>query len=281
MTCIADLLRDAVDQLAPVSSSARLDAQLLLAEAIGRDRAYVLAYGEVVPSPEQIAQFQAWLVRRVSGVPMAYLFGRRAFYDRELIVTPDVLIPRPETEHLLEAGLEFAGERPIIAADIGTGSGAIAVTFKGNCPQATVYAVDVSVDALKVAEQNAGGLEITFLQGDLLQPLIERGIKVDLLMANLPYIPHNEMLMLEVSQHEPHLALDGGHDGLRLIEQLLQDAPSVCHVGACILLEHGSGQSEAILQMGQAVFPEAEWDVINDYAGHDRVVRCRGIGLNI
>lgn len=275
MTCIADLLRDAVAQLTPVSSSARLDAQLLLAEAVGRDRAYVLAFGEVVPTSEQIAHFHQALARRVAGEPMAYIFGKRAFYDREFYVTPDVLIPRPETEHLLEAGLEFAGNRPLVAVDIGTGSGAIAVTFKGNCPQANVYAVDISAQALAVARRNAGDLDITFLQGDLLKPLIEQAITVDLLMANLPYIPHDEMLGLEVSQHEPHLALDGGDDGLVLIEQLLGDAPLVCREGACILLEHGSGQSEAIIQFGKAIFPLAEWDVIYDYAGHDRVVRAK------
>lgn len=279
MTCIADLLRDAVTELMPVSNSARLDAQLLLADAVGRDRAYVLAYGEVIPTPEQTVQFEKALARRVAGEPMAYIFGKRAFYDREFYVTPDVLIPRPETEHLLEAGLEFAGDRPLVAVDIGTGSGAIAVTFKANCPQAIVYAVDVSPDALAIARQNAGDLEITFLQGDLLQPLIENGIKVDLLMANLPYIPYDEMLTLAVSHHEPHLALDGGHDGLRLIEQLLKDAPLICRDGACILLEHGSGQSSAIIEFGKRIFPTAQWDVINDYAGHDRVVRARNVNV--
>jgi release factor glutamine methyltransferase len=273
LTCISDLLRDAVQQLTPVSSSARLDAQLLLAEAIGRDRAYVLAYGEVIPTTAQTAQFKAWLARRAKGEPMAYIFGRRAFYDREFYVTADVLIPRPETEHLLEAGLAFAGDRELVAVDVGTGSGAIAVSFKGNCPQATVYAVDVSPQALAVAQKNAGDLTITFLQGDLLTPLIENSIEVDLLMANLPYIPHDEMLTLAVSHHEPHLALDGGEDGLILIRQLLKDAPKVCRAGACILLEHGAGQSESILQIGRDVFPDGEWDVIFDYAGHDRVVR--------
>lgn len=276
MTCIADLLQEAVTQLTPVSDSARLDAQLLLSAALGRDRAYVLAYREVVPTPEQIAQFEAWLARRVAGEPIAYIFGRRGFYDREFRVTPDVLIPRPETEHLIEEALQFAVDhRPLVAVDVGTGSGAIAVTFKGNCRQSTVYAVDVSPDALEVAKSNAGELAITFFEGDLLQPLIEREIQVDLLIANLPYIPHDEMLELAVSQYEPHLALDGGADGLRLIERLLNDAPAVCRAGACILLEVGAGQSRAVIAIGRAVFPDATWDVVYDYAGYDRVVRGR------
>jgi release factor glutamine methyltransferase len=278
---VADLLRHAYARLNGVSSTPRLDAQLLLACAMGCERAYVLAFGEHLPTSQQAEQFLGWLERRTKGEPIAYILGRRAFYDREFKVTPAVLIPRPETEHLLEAALEItaalesASDRPLVAADIGTGSGAIAVTYKAHAPQVTVYAVDVSPEALAVAQTNAQRLDITFLQGDLAQPLLERGVRVDVLMANLPYIATDDLSTLEVRKHEPTLALDGGADGLDLIRRLLQDAPALCNTGACILLEIGSGQGAATSAIAQDIFPHARVEVMPDYAGHERVVIIR------
>lgn len=272
---VGDLLRHAYARLNGISSSPRLDAQLLLACAMQCERAYVLAFGEHLPTPEQAAQFSTWLERRAQGEPIAYILGRRAFYDRDLIVTPDVLIPRPETEHLLEVALEYTADRALIAADIGTGSGAIAVTYKAHNPQAIVYAVDISAAALDVARRNAEGLDITFLHGDLAQPLLDLGVRVDVLMANLPYIPSAELQTLDVSKHEPNMALDGGADGLDFIRRLMQDAPQLCHDGACILLEIGSGQGADVSAIARGVFPAAQVAVLHDYAGHERVVSIR------
>ncbi|MAS35203.1 MAG: protein-(glutamine-N5) methyltransferase, release factor-specific [Anaerolineaceae bacterium] len=276
MTTIRHTLHDATRQIRPVSDSASLDAQLLLAEVLGKDRAYLLAHGDDIISADQLAQFAAVVQRRAAGEPIAYILGRRAFYDRELLVAPGVLIPRPETELLLEAALEFTADKPdCTAADIGTGSGALAVTFAAHRPQAHVYAVDISPAALDIARKNAAQqqVHVTFLDGDLLQPLIERGIQVDVLMANLPYIARDALPNLAVSQYEPSLALDGGPDGLDLVRRLLRDLRQVCEPGALALLEIGADQGEAALSLAHTLVQPRQAAILKDYAGHDRILR--------
>lgn len=258
------------------SPSARLDAQILLTTVLGVDKAYLFAYGERELTEAQAAKYQTLIERRSTGEPIAYIIGQVGFYDIELMVSPAVLIPRPETEHLIEAALEFSKNRTgLVAADIGTGSGAIAVTFAKHCPQAEVHAVDISAAALAIARQNAEkiGVAIQFYEGHLAQPLVERGLKIDLLMANLPYIPTAELVQLEVSKHEPLLALDGGEDGLDLVRELLQQAKAVCSEKALILLEIGSGQGQECLEIAQDILAPREASLIYDYAGHDRIVR--------
>ena len=256
-----------------------LDAHVLLSEVLGVDRAYLLTHPETVLTPEQAQRFAEYVMRCAAGEPVAYLISRRAFYDRDFIVTPDVLIPRPETELLLERALEWTGARVLNAADIGTGSGAIAVTLAANRPQVTVYAVDISVAALAVARANAERYQarVTFFEGDLLAPLIERAIKLDLIMANLPYIASDELPTLAVTRYEPRLALDGGADGLDLIRRLLAQIPQVANPGALILLEIGAGQGAAALELVQTSLNPAHAELIHDYAGHDRIIHaeCR------
>jgi len=276
MTTIADALKQARQRIAPISESASLDAQVLLAEMLGKDRAFLLAHSDESLTPEQAARYAALVERRAAGEPIAYILGRRAFYDREFIVAPGVLIPRPETELLLEAALQFAaGRSSVTAADIGTGSGALAVTFAVHCPQATVYAVDISPQALEIARHNADlhGTTINFLAGDLLQPLVERGIKVGVLMANLPYIASGDLPSLAVSQYEPHLALDGGPDGLDLIRRLLADLRRVCDPGALALLEIGADQGESCRNLVRQMIRPQQLNILKDYAGLDRIVR--------
>ena len=154
---------------------------------------YLLAHDDESLTPGQAARFADFVERRAAGEPVAHILGRRAFYDRALIVTPDVLIPRPETEILLEAALDFAKTMPnCVAADIGTGSGALAVTFTAHVPQAQVYAIDISPQALAVARRNAEthNTDVTFYEGDLLGPLIDHNIKVNVLMANSALYRH-------------------------------------------------------------------------------------------
>jgi release factor glutamine methyltransferase len=272
---IRQQLANAKARLSSVSSSASLDAQLLLAEVLNVSRAYILAHGEETLTDEQIEAYEGLVRRREAGEPIAYILGRKPFYDREFIVSPDVLIPRPETELLLEWALQIAdrdGARTVV--DVGTGSGALAVTFAALRPQIKVYAVDVSEAALQVAQENArlNEVQVEFLHGSLLQPLIERNIKADLVMANLPYIARDEVPLLEVSRYEPTLALDGGMDGLDLIRELLRQAPQVCSSGAMILLEIGADQGDAMLRLGQAF---AEVELRQDYTGLDRMVRVK------
>ena len=289
MVAIRDVLSDAKQRIAPVSDSASLDAQLLLAEVLGCSRAHIIAHPEKSLAREQSSQYESLVARRAGGAPIAYILGRKAFYDREFIVPPAVLIPRPETEHLLELALAFVEQRaaednnpdrdeatlrPVTVVDIGTGSGALAVTLAARIPQAAVYATDISPEALAVAQENAARYNtvITFFLGDLLQPLIERHLKIDLVIANLPYIATGEIGALAVGKHEPHLALDGGADGLDLVRRLLVQAPLVVNPGALILLEIGAQQGEATRQFAQEKLKPRAVHIHQDYAGLDRVV---------
>ena len=278
MTTIRDALREAVHQFTPGSETASLDAQVLLGAVLERDRAYLLAHGDEELPPAQAAQFADFVKRRAGGEPVAYILGRRAFYDHEFIVTRDVLIPRPETELLLEAALEFAKTLPqCVAADIGTGSGALAVTFAAHYPQAQVCAIDISPKALAVARRNAAKYKvgITFYEGDLLTPLIDRHIKVNVLMANLPYVASSEMPRLPVSLHEPRLALDGGPDGLNLVRRLLDDLPGVCLPGTLALLEIGADQGEIALALAHEKLSPQSAELLKDYAGLDRILQIQ------
>lgn len=277
-TTIAASLYAAKTRLEPESDSASLDAQALLAWTLGADRAYLLAHGDAALTDEQAARFAALVARRAAGEPVAYILGRRAFYDREFIVTPAVLIPRPETELLLERALAFVrGRAHTVAVDVGTGSGALAVTLAALCPGAQVHAVDISPAALEVARRNAAlhAAPVTFHQGDLLGPLWAAGVQVDLLLANLPYIASDELPALAVSRFEPALALDGGADGLALVRRLLAQAPALLRPGALALLEIGAGQGAAALALARAALRPVDAGVLPDYAGLDRVVWAR------
>lgn len=275
MNTVAAVLADAKARIVAASSSASLDAQLLLAEVLGVGRAHVIAHPERVLTTAQAARYETWVTRRAAGEPVAYLLGRKPFYDREMIVTSDVLVPRPETEHLLQAALDAIPiDSSITAVDVGTGSGAIAVTFAALRPQAAVYGVDVSAAALAVASRNATSqnVSVELLQSDLLSALVERGITVELLLANLPYIVTDEMHRLAVSQHEPHLALDGGADGLDLFRRMFAQVPQVCQPGALLLLEIGADQGETVPALARQMLHPAQISLTQDYAGLDRVV---------
>lgn len=277
MITLGAALAEAKRRLLPVSDSASLDAQLLMAEVLGESRAHVLAHPEKSLTDAQASAFAALVARRALGEPVAYLLGRRAWYDREFVVSPAVLIPRPETELLLEAALALVAahdDKRLTVVDVGTGSGVLAVTFAALVPQARVYAVDLSPTALAVARHNAAlhQANVIFFEGDLLAPLIEQEITVDLILANLPYITSDEVPALEVSRYEPTLALDGGADGLALIRRLLTQVPQVARRDACVLLEIGAGQGEAARAAVETALPGWAAQVKPDYAGHDRIV---------
>lgn len=264
-------------QALKASETADLDAQALLSHTLGVDRAFLFAHAETALSDSQAAAFQSAVARRAAGEPIAYITGVKGFYDIDLTVTPDVLIPRPETELLLEEALRLTENSPCATvADIGTGSGALALSYARQRPAASVYATEISGGALAIARYNGEriGVKVSFLEGDLAEPLIERGIRVELLMANLPYVAAEDLAMLAVSRFEPRLALDGGADGLDLIRRLLRRIPAVCGAGAYVLLEIGAEQGEAVIKLVYECL-RAQCDILPDYAGLDRIAQFR------
>ncbi|MGB1287157.1 MAG: peptide chain release factor N(5)-glutamine methyltransferase [Aggregatilineales bacterium] len=276
MTTLKTILKTAKARLQHASPSASLDADLLLCHVLDVGRTYLVAYDDRILTPDEIAAYETLLQRREAGEPIAYIRGYQPFYDRDFIVTADVLIPRPETEHLLETALDYAKTQSMIrAVDVGTGSGILAVTFAAHTPDAEVHAIDISPAALTVARQNADkhDVQIQFHEGNLAAPLLQSGQKFNLIMANLPYIASDEIPDLAVSQHEPHLALDGGGDGLRLIETLLEQCVPLCDPGAMILLEIGYEQGAACIALAEHILSPQKVDIIKDLAGHDRIVR--------
>lgn len=256
---------------------AELDAQVLLADLLQVERAFLFAHGDCELNGAQTTAFQSMIERRAGGEPVAYIVGTKGFYDLELVVTPAVLVPRPETELLLEEALRLTDRRSaFIAADIGTGSGALAIVLSRHSPRATIYATEVSADALTIARQNAASHEaaVTFFRGNLAQPLIDHGIRLDLLVANLPYIATDALESLPVSQWEPRLALDGGVDGLDLLRELLTQLRAVCKPGAQVLLEIGADQGDAAVELVSEQLG-VDATVLPDYAGLDRIVCFR------
>ena len=244
-----ELLAIAVQRLAETSETPRLDAELLLATALERPRSYLYAWPERVPEPNQATRFLAWLDRRHAGEPVAYLLGRREFWSLELEVTPDTLIPRPETELLVELALErLPMDRSLALADLGTGSGAIALALALEWPQARIVATDRSSAALVVARRNARRLNIgnvEFREGDWCAPLA--GERFDLMASNPPYVaatdPHWRQGDL---RFEPAAALVAGADGLDALRSIIVQAPAGLRAGGWLLLEHGYDQGEAV-----------------------------------
>lgn len=272
---LAEALAWAADRLAPSSPTPRLDAQVLLGHVLGWSRARVLGEGQATLTPEQHARFQQLIARRAALEPVAYLVGHKEFYGRDFAVTPAVLVPRPETELLVEAALQWAraqANRPLVIADIGTGSGIIAVTLALHLPAARVYAIDLSQDALGIAARNVAqhgvAARVTLLHGDLLAPLPE---PVDLLVSNPPYTVLAE-IDENVRRHEPANALDGGPDGLHVYRRLLAQAPARLAAGGAVLLEIGATQAAAVTALAREHFPDASVSVQQDLAGWDRVV---------
>jgi len=254
-----------------------LDAELLLAHALGVDRTWLMAHPEQGLTPAQQAAFRAMLARRTAREPLAYITGERWFYDIVLHVTPAVLVPRPETEELVERALAWLQTHPrAVVADIGVGSGAIALTVAKHAPPAVrIFATDISAPALDVARTNARRLglagRLVFLQGDLLAPLPE---PVDLLLANLPYVAERDRpgLAPEVRVHEPAAALFSGPAGLEHLRRLLAQAPECLRPGGAVLLEIGYDQGPAVIELARRAFPRATLHLHQDLAGLDRLL---------
>lgn len=285
------LLPEIAQRLQKVSETPGLDAQVLLASILERSRAWLLAHPEADLSPLQKATLLDALFRLEGGEPLPYVLGHWEFYGLEFDITPDVLIPRPETELLVEQALawlwEHSGRRS--AVDVGTGSGCIAISLAQHVPDLHILATDISPAALGVATRNAQkhgvANRIEFVTCDLL-PLetetdpITRSLastlccpSIDLLTANLPYIPSPTLRILSIHGHEPTLALDGGADGLDVIRRLVTLLPQVMAPGGLCLLEIESTQGQAMLGLVKESLIAVTVTLHQDLAGRDRLIR--------
>lgn len=228
---------------------------------------------------ELLKQFQDGMQRYMNGEPIQYINGKENFFSRDFIVNENVLIPRYETEELVENILYkiddyFDGYSSIDLCDVGTGSGAIAITLALEEPKLNVVATDISEEALEVAKANASELDaqVTFYQGDMLEPLIERQQKFDIFVSNPPYIPQNQEIENVVKDNEPHVALFGGNDGLYFYRKIFKDVRHVLKDRALLAFEMGFDQRELMSQAVEQYFPGIPYEIIKDMNGKDRML---------
>ena len=251
-------------------------ALILLAHVLQKPKTWVLAHPDTHLNPDQKAQLERLINRLQQGEPLPYLTGKQAFFGLDFAVSPDVLIPRPETELLVEVALNWLEARPGAnhALDVGTGSGCIAITLATRRPWLAVSATDLSQEALNIAHQNAEThqvkAQINFEQADLLPT---QNQVFDLVCANLPYIPTRKLGEVNTLGFEPTLALDGGADGLSLIRRLLELLPPRLNSPALVLLETEATLGAETLSLAKTTFPQAEVSLLQDLAGLDRLVR--------
>jgi len=266
-------------------STPRLDAEVLLAETLGVDRVGLYTHFDQPLHPEELARFKKLFQRRLQREPVAYIIGRREFWSLTFKVTPDVLIPRPETEILVAEALNVLSSptrtaRHFRILEMGTGSGAISVALAREFPSASVLATDLSAKALIVAQENASrlgvGERVQFLRGDLFVP-VEKEFAFDLIITNPPYIAEEDFPSLppEVRGFEPRLALDGGKDGLNFFRRVLPRVGEFLNPGGWFLAEIGAGQEGKIRQIAEGNPEFVSRGFVRDLAGIERVFKAR------
>ncbi|MGE5588668.1 MAG: peptide chain release factor N(5)-glutamine methyltransferase [Clostridia bacterium] len=296
---VRDALRGATERLAEAGiPTPRLDAEVLLAHVLGTRREHLYAHPERWLDAGECAAYRAAVERRLTRLPVAYITGRKEFMSLEFLVDENVLIPRPETETLVEAVIERLrrlgtgaraggdGGAPVLVADIGTGSGAIAVSIACFVRHVSLIAVDISPEALRVARENARrhgvGDRIEFLAGDLLSPLAGRGLEGRMLavVSNPPYLSRRMMASLppEVSK-EPSAALAGGEAGLDFTRAILDGARAYLAADGFVALEVGHDQAETVRRLAMDEFGYGDVEILRDYAGIERVVIAGGARL--
>jgi len=255
-----------------------LEVQVLLASILHKSRAWLASHPEEELEDDNLERADQLLQRLSDGEPLPYLTGEQAFFGLDFLVNPNVLIPRPETELLVEECIQWLEENPSKRnmADIGTGSGIIAITLADHFENLQVTAIDISDEALEIAKLNAAQIHvekrISFLENDLLE---NQSLQFDLIAANLPYIPTNLLDTLPVAKYEPHLALDGGEDGLEIISRLMSQCKGNIKHGGLIILEIQFDQSEPVKTMAENLYPGSEISIINDLAKHPRILKIQ------
>ena len=275
---IRNFIRAAQTKLKKLSDTPRLDAEVLLGFVLNKTRTWVLMHPDFVIPHDLYSRLDTYVGLLEDGMPLPYILHQWEFYNLRFEVNSHTLIPRPETELLVELSIDWLRSHPNKkdVADIGTGSGCIAISIAVNVPDIMVIATDVSFDALKVAKRNIQhhkcNSHVSPVQCDLLEPLYK---KFDLIVANLPYIPSSTLRKLNVAKFEPKLALDGGENGLDLIRRLIAELPRRINAGGEILLEIEATQGAKALELANAAFPKAMSQIIKDLAGFDRVLRIQ------
>ena len=278
MPTLREFLRDSRRRLAEAGTlEPRLESEVVLTDVLGIPRHRLYAYQDDTIPDEAAETLEKAVQRRLRREPLAYILGHREFYGVDLTVGPGVMVPRPETEMLIERAMLVCMERMeragLVVADVGTGSGGIAVNLAMHLPGVRLYATDISADALEVARVNVDkfglGQRVTLLKGDLLEPLPGR---VDVIVANLPYIPSARLKGLQPElAWEPRTALDGGADGMVMLRRLMGQAAGKLAVDGVMLLEIDPGQGESLRRMATRLFPGAATSVEKDLAGLDRI----------
>jgi release factor glutamine methyltransferase len=264
--------------------NARLDVEVLLRHALSRDRAWLLAHLQETLDDHTLRYYERMVDRRAVREPVQYIIGKQEFWGLDMAVTPHVLIPRPETELVVESAIYAARHlsSPLIL-DLCTGSGCIAVSLAKEVPGSRIFAADQSEDALVVARRN-GTLHgvsdrIRFLAGDLFQPLTELDIRgqVDVITANPPYVRSKDLASLqrEVRDFEPEVALIAGPEGTEVHKRIIAEAPKFLKKGGTLIMEMGIGQSEALVAMADAARAYARPEILKDLAGIDRVIKMQ------
>lgn len=270
--------------LAPISDTPALDASVLLAHIIQKPRTWVMTHPELTLTTDQQKKLDDSLARLERGESFPYVLGRWEFFGLEFEITPDVLIPRPETELLVEKAIAWLKKNPSRRniVDIGTGSGAIAVSLAVNVSNARILATDISPKALQVAKRNAEKHavlnKIKIIGCDLFPPqssIVNRQSKIDIICANLPYIPTKILQGLAVYGREPSLALDGGIDGFELIQRLMRSAPAHLAPNAVMFLEFEATLGQQALDLSHTIFPNANIKIHKDLAGRDRLLEIQ------
>ena len=258
---------------------ASFKAEILLQYILNMNKTEIIINSEKEVQHDLEQKYIAYLDEVIAGKPIQYIKGVENFFGRDFIVNDDVLIPRYETEELVENVLYaiddyFDGQERIDLCDVGTGSGAIAISLKCEEPRLNVYATDISHEALAVAKENAkkNHADITFMQGDMVQPLIDHNIKVDIFVSNPPYIPAEQEIESVVKDHEPHVALFGGKDGLYFYRQIFNTVAPVLKERAILAFEMGYDQKEDMEKEVRHYFPNETFEIKKDMNGKNRML---------
>jgi release factor glutamine methyltransferase len=285
MLQIQDALREAVKRLESIKiMTPLLDAEVLLCHVLDMDRLFLYVYRDREMTETQLQTYEIMIGKRLQGVPVQYIVNKQEFMGLDFYVEEGVLIPRPDTEILVESVLEWAKEKDyqqnLVIADLGTGSGAITVSLAYYLKESFVHSVDISPKALSIAGRNARSHSVEerigFLHGDLFTPLREMGLEdcLDILVSNPPYIPKKEVdnLQIEVAKYEPKLALDGGEDGLDFYRRIIDEGYVFLKNGGLVALEVGHDQGESIKKMMEHKNNYADIRKIKDLSDIERVV---------